>query len=138
MLVIGIHPQKLSESELNLLKAEIKNYFIEGDGKSCKVTSLFLQLIEKKKSQNDEPVHHHIFGETYIQERLLNKLFRISPQAFFQINTNAAEVLYNSIAELSGLTEENTLLDVCCGTGSIGICLADVSKSKKFQEGIIK
>lgn len=128
MLIIGIHPQNLLESELNQLKEEIKNYFTTGDGETCNVTSLFLQLIEKRKSQNDEPVYHHILGETYIQERLLNKLFRISPQAFFQINTNAAEVLYNSIAELSGLTKENTLLDVCCGTGSIGICLADVSQ----------
>ncbi|KAL0272185.1 UNVERIFIED_CONTAM: hypothetical protein PYX00_005262 [Menopon gallinae] len=125
MLIVGVHPQKLTDCELKKIMEDIKQFFSEGDGKSCEVTSLFVQLIEKKKSQEDETVYHHIMGEKCIYEKLLNRNFRISPQAFFQINTSATEVLYNSIAELAGLNENVTLLDICCGTGSIGICLSD-------------
>jgi hypothetical protein len=50
----------------------------------------------------------------------------VSPEAFFQINTYAAEILYNSVAELSCPTENTTVIDICCGTGSIGLCLAKV------------
>lgn len=132
MLVIGVHPKKSTDLELKKIMEDIKQFFSEGEGKSCKITSLFMQLIEKKKSQEDETVYHHILGEKYIYETLLNRSFRISPQAFFQVNTNATEVLYNSIAELAGLNENVTLLDICCGTGSIGICLSDVSTAKNW------
>lgn len=56
--------------------------------------------------------------------------FRISADAFFQVNQAAAEVLYSTVRDLCiPVTEEGagraktggTLLDVCCGTGAIGI-----------------
>ena len=128
MIIIGIVPQELTQADLSLIKNKILNYFVEGEGKLCQVKSLYLQLMKKKRTQNDEVLYEHLFGETYITEKILGKTFRISPQAFFQINTNVAEILYDSIAELSELSKDVTLLDVCCGTGSIGICLSDVSK----------
>ena len=70
--------------------------------------------------------------------------FRVSPQAFFQVNTPCAEILYSlvvealqgsppgSTADCAGETASDTThpaqgvlcLDVCCGTGTIGICCA--------------
>lgn len=50
--------------------------------------------------------------------------FRISPNAFFQVNTEAAEVLYKKVAEWSNVTSDTTVLDICCGTGTIGLSLA--------------
>lgn len=56
--------------------------------------------------------------------------FRISPDAFFQVNQSAAEVLYGTVRDLCApnkgedggrMTAGGTLLDVCCGTGAIGI-----------------
>lgn len=52
--------------------------------------------------------------------------FRISPEAFFQVNTPVAELLYDSVRKLAGLNKETTLVDVCCGTGSIGLSLSQV------------
>lgn len=52
--------------------------------------------------------------------------FRISPEAFFQVNTKAAEVLYQAAIELAEPTENSTMIDVCCGTGTIGLCFAKV------------
>lgn len=127
MLVIGLNRQSLAEDELDNLKSDIKKFFTEGEGESCNVTSLFIQFITRRRNNSDEPVYLHVLGESYIKEKLFNRTFRISPQAFFQINTNGAEVLYSSIAEISELTTDVSLLDICCGTGTIGICLSDVS-----------
>ena len=52
--------------------------------------------------------------------------FRISPQAFFQVNTLGAEVLYQAAIELAHPTEESAVIDVCCGTGTIGLTFSKV------------
>lgn len=44
-----------------------------------------------------------------------------------QVNTPAAEVLYTVIQEWAQLDGSSTVLDVCCGTGTIGLALAPVS-----------
>lgn len=43
-----------------------------------------------------------------------------------QVNTGAAEVLYSAVGEWAQLDQDSTVLDVCCGTGTIGISLAKV------------
>lgn len=50
--------------------------------------------------------------------------FRIGSLSFFQTNTFAAEKLLSVILELGELSPHSTVLDLCCGTGTIGICLA--------------
>lgn len=52
--------------------------------------------------------------------------FRVGPDAFFQVNTPAAEVLLEVAEDLAALGPRTTLLDVCCGTGTIGLCMAAV------------
>lgn len=64
------------------------------------------------------------WGREHITEALLGKRFRLSPTAFFQTNTKGAELLYQVIGEALG-DSGGTLLDLYCGTGSIGITLAD-------------
>lgn len=58
-----------------------------------------------------------LFGEPHIFEDLLGLKIRISPDAFFQINTAGAEMLYRTVGELSGVNSDTILLDICCGTG---------------------
>lgn len=53
-------------------------------------------------------------------------VFRISPDAFFQINSLGAEVLYKAAIDLAQPTKDTTVLDVCCGTGTIGLAFAKV------------
>ena len=64
------------------------------------------------------------------QEKLGKCTFQISPGAFFQVNTKGAEVLYNivldRIREVTTEPKRTVLLDVCCGTGTIGLtCLKE-------------
>ena len=49
----------------------------------------------------------------------------MSPFSFFQTNTKATEVLYNTIIELLQPQKQDTLLDMYCGTGTIGISLCN-------------
>lgn len=66
-------------------------------------------------------------GRPWIEERLGPITYRLSATAFFQTNTAAAEVLYDTIAEALKLdrTPGKRLLDLYCGTGAIGLYLAD-------------
>ena len=50
--------------------------------------------------------------------------FRISAEAFFQTNTEMAEVLYAHAAELAGLTGRERVFDLFCGIGTISLALA--------------
>lgn len=65
--------------------------------------------------------------------QVLGFKFRISADAFFQVNQPAAEVLYSTVRDLCVPNQKDceekakvggTLLDVCCGTGAIGITVS--------------
>lgn len=71
-----------------------------------------------------------MFGNTCIEERLGQCVFQISPGAFFQTNTRGAEKLYSivvgKIKEVTNDPKRTLLIDVCCGTGTIGLtCLKE-------------
>ena len=74
-----------------------------------------------------EVVCYH--GKSYIEEKLENFRFKISPKSFFQTNTYQAETLYRITREFAGLTGTETLYDLYCGTGSIGIFCSGKAKS---------
>ncbi|NXA51917.1 TRM2A methyltransferase, partial [Nothocercus julius] len=125
MAIVYFNPQKLSNEELADLKISLAKYFTEGMGKASGVTSLYFVEEGQRKSPNLEDLPlEHVAGDKYIYEELLGLKFRISPHAFFQVNTEAAEVLYTTIREWAQLNQESTVLDICCGTGTIGISLA--------------
>jgi 23S rRNA (uracil1939-C5)-methyltransferase len=63
-------------------------------------------------------------GEGAIEERVGALRFRISPDAFFQTNTEMAERLYAVAVELAGLTGSERVFDLFCGIGTIGLTLA--------------
>ena len=65
-----------------------------------------------------------IDGSPEIAERLCDLDLRISPEAFFQTNTEMAEVLYGVAAEFADLHGWERLYDLYCGIGTIGLTLA--------------
>ncbi len=68
---------------------------------------------------NDKLVH----GKEYITEIINGITYTIYPDSFFQVNTNMMIKLYDKIKEYAG--KGNKLLDLYCGTGTIGIYLKD-------------
>ena len=66
-----------------------------------------------------------LYGPGYIREQMLGKSFRIYANSFFQTNTLQAENLYNIAIVQAELRSSDRLMDLYCGAGSIGICLAE-------------
>ena len=66
-----------------------------------------------------------LFGRDYICDTLCGVQLKISAPAFYQVNHGAAELLYKKARELAAPTKDDTLLDLYCGAGSIGLSMAD-------------
>ena len=69
-----------------------------------------------------------IFGSGYITDKLCGLSFRISPLSFYQVNRSQAEKLYTIARDFAELKPDETLLDLYCGTGTIGLTMADSVK----------
>ena len=63
-------------------------------------------------------------GSKRLRERLGELELLISPEAFFQTNTEMAEVLYGTAVELAGLRGHERVFDLYCGIGTIALSLA--------------
>lgn len=89
------------------------------------VTSVMLNI--NKKNTNvilgDEFVC--IGGNDYIIDELCGLSFKISAGSFYQVNRDAAELLYGIARDRAELTGKEILADLYCGTGTIGLSMAD-------------
>ena len=70
-----------------------------------------------------------LWGEDYITDILCGLRFRISPLSFYQVNRDQAEKLYGKAAEYANLSGNETVLDLYCGAGTIGLSMASKAKS---------
>ena len=69
-----------------------------------------------------------LWGEPYLMDTLCGLTFKLSVPSFYQVNRDQAEVLYGKALEFAGLTGEETVLDLYCGTGTITLCMAARAK----------
>jgi 23S rRNA (uracil1939-C5)-methyltransferase len=70
-----------------------------------------------------------LWGEEWIEEQILGLRYRVRPSAFLQTNTEMAEQLYTLACEAAGLEGDETVYDLYCGTGTIGLALAGAAGS---------
>ncbi len=70
-----------------------------------------------------------VYGSGVITDKLCGLIFTISPFSFWQVNRAQAERLYAKAREYAALTGNETLLDLYCGTGTIGLSMAKDCKS---------
>lgn len=130
MAVLQFSPQKMTKEEIEAEKERIGEYFKTGEGKDVTLTSLYLQINHTRAvGGNAEAPFVHIMGDEHIYEELCGLKFRISPDSFFQVNTKATEKLFDLLKEWCGdHLDETVVLDICCGTGALGLCLAQSVK----------
>ena len=69
------------------------------------------------------------YGSDYITDELCGLKFKISPFSFWQVNRRQAEKLYNKAKEYANLKSDEILLDLYCGTGTIGLTMAKYCKA---------
>ncbi|MBA2760434.1 MAG: 23S rRNA (uracil(1939)-C(5))-methyltransferase RlmD [Segetibacter sp.] len=116
-IVLGYEDRKNREA----LLAFIENRFPE-------ITTL-LYTINPKKNDSLHDLEPQVFkGRGYIIEKLEDFEFKVSPKSFFQTNTLQAEKLYRVTREFAELIGSQTVYDLYCGTGSIGIFVSKQAK----------
>ena len=71
-----------------------------------------------------------LYGDGYITDTLCGLSFRISPRSFYQVNPVQTEILYNTAKKYARLTGNERLIDAYCGTGTIGLTMAN-------REGVV-
>lgn len=88
------------------------------------ITTLLYTINQKWNDSlhDQQPVTY--FGKGYALEQLEDFRFKISPKSFFQTNTRQGEQLYRITREFAELSGNETVYDLYCGTGSIGIFLS--------------
>ena len=112
------HYENIWEQEKQKLISDLIK-FLEVMG--TKLISLYYQNSNTlKETRNNDPfICFYNNGDYY--EYLDNYKFIISPGSFFQVNTETAEIIYKKILEIAELNEKKVVLDICCGTSTIGI-----------------
>lgn len=97
-------------SVMVIFKGEIEEFDYEDLVNSIKIDSIYLN-------------NKLIYGSAYIIEELGSIKYSIYPNAFFQVNTENMKIMYDKVKEYAGSGDK--LLDLYCGTGTIGIYLKD-------------
>lgn len=69
-----------------------------------------------------------IFGSPIIFEKIGGFTFQISPESFFQTNSQGIRTLYDKIKEFADVKFGDRVIDLYCGTGTIGIYLSTLAK----------
>jgi 23S rRNA (uracil1939-C5)-methyltransferase len=92
------------------------------------ITSLLYTINTKWNDSlhDQEPIIY--FGKGYVIEKLEDFQFKIGPKSFFQTNTQQAGRLYQVTRDFAELTSNETVYDLYCGTGSIGIFVSKLAK----------
>ncbi|MFA5947828.1 MAG: 23S rRNA (uracil(1939)-C(5))-methyltransferase RlmD [Candidatus Gracilibacteria bacterium] len=113
------------ENDLNELKEELLKCH-EGEKK---LTSFYWSKVISQKGRRREIKETLVYGKKYLTEILKlengdSLTFDIAPQAFFQVNTFGAEILYNLALKYALKNPHETVFDLFCGTGTIGLFLA--------------
>ena len=92
------------------------------------MTSVCLNINKKKTNVILGEKVVNLFGPGYLEDKIGEVTFQISPQSFFQVNPSQTEVLYKKALEFAGLTGQETVWDLYCGIGTISLFLARSAK----------
>lgn len=123
---------------IELIQSEINLQEITGIIIKEAQSNIMVQLIGKTNKQNLIKIlspevtslylnEKCLFGTKYIKEKLGDYEFQVSPASFFQVNHEQTINLYNQVKIYLG-PNNNHVLDLYCGTGSIGIYVSDCCK----------
>lgn len=90
------------------------------------IKSIYHTVAPSKSLKNMR--RHLIYGSPIIHEKINKFTFQISPASFFQTNSLGVKTLYDTIKEFAGVKMGDRVLDLYCGTGTIGIYLSALAK----------
>jgi len=122
LTISGNHNYFISRAQLNTFEEAVRAALPNDN------PSIFLRIQRTCKGKPTEYYEMHLGGPEWIKESLnVNEReipFHISPASFFQPNTLQAEKLYSRVLELAEPKSTDTVFDLYCGTGTLGIIFA--------------
>ncbi|VNH92928.1 23S rRNA (uracil-5-)-methyltransferase RumA [Streptococcus pneumoniae] len=65
-----------------------------------------------------------LYGQDYITDQMLGNDFQIAGPAFYQVNTEMAEKLYQTAIDFAELKKDDVVIDAYSGIGTIGLSVA--------------
>ncbi|MHB9781986.1 23S rRNA (uracil(1939)-C(5))-methyltransferase RlmD [Streptococcus sp. 10F2] len=89
------------------------------------IRTIAVNLQTKKTSEIYGADTEIIWGREHIQEGVLDYSFELSPRAFYQLNPQQTEVLYQEAVKALDVQESDHLIDAYCGVGTIGFAFAN-------------
>lgn len=98
----------------------------------CEIPNIKSIVLNINRSNNNVILGEEcktVYGADYIYDELCSVKIRLSPLSFYQVNHAQAEKLYRKAAEYAQLDGSQTVLDMYCGAGTIGLSMADKAKN---------
>ncbi len=125
--------QKTNEVMLTLVSAQRKLKNADELVKNVtekfpEVKSIVLNINSKKTNVILGEECINLYGDGFITDILCDTKIKISPLSFYQVNRRQAERLYEKAREYMGDVENKNVIDLFCGTGTIGLCTAKNAK----------
>ncbi len=96
---------------------------------SDRIVSIYININEARTNNVLGDTNKLIYGKAEITDKLCGIEFKISPHSFYQINPYMTEALYNRALEYADITDEDNVLDVYCGIGTISLAAAKKAKT---------
>lgn len=130
MVILVMNAKTLPNAEklIGMLDDAVNSLPVREDGVEYSLECVATSTHRKKTSDIMGESCVTIAGKPTITETIGHMEFEISPNSFYQVNSIQMVELYDKVAEYAGLTGKETLLDLYCGVGSIGLYLAKKAK----------
>lgn len=95
------------------------------------VIKQFPEIVSVMQNINDQNTNaifgkewRTLYGQDYITDQMLGNDFQIAGPAFYQVNTEMAEKLYQTAIDFAELKKDDVVIDAYSGIGTIGLSVA--------------
>lgn len=105
-----------------------KNFVKALTNKHPEITSIVMNINNKKTSLILGDYETTIYGKGFIEDILFGKRFRISSKSFYQINPSQTEKLYRAAIDMADIGKDDRVIDAYSGIGTISIIAADYAR----------
>lgn len=129
--LVSENVNKLLASFIEIVNKEHLDFIKEIEVReSYSTKELMFAIQSSEKSENNLYALFSKFNvrNTYIEETVLEKTFRIGPESFFQINAPMLEIALKEMQKYIQLDKKEIIADLYCGIGTFGIALSQFAK----------
>ncbi len=119
MCILVINGKDIPKEEQ--LKVELTTRFPQ-------IKSIVKNINMKNTNVILEQENINIYGNGYIEDKLGDYIFKISPLSFYQVNPIQVKKLYNLGVEMAQISKEDTVFDLYCGIGTISLFMSKYAK----------